>query len=437
MGRQINTEEIRKKERVILKKIPDYDRGKIKSIIISGIKELSLSDKIRGQITIKPNLVLAHHKVAPSAFTRAEFIDGLLSALRQSNTGISRITIAEKTGVGLPTSRMFRHAGYYPLKKKHKARILPIEESSKEKATLKKGKIHRTITTAKAIIHNDFLIYTPKLKTNVLSQGLTAAVKLNMGIFTDKERMWNHNFNLNEKIADALEIGYPNFIATDAIEISMGGNQMTQHGRDLGIIVMAKNPVAHDAVCARILNLDPWKIDHLRLAYERGYGPLDLNDIEITGDISLEELKKKTQTWDTGYIKVDEVDCAFRILCGNPYCIGGCHGVFLDWLYMIKDRKPKLWKKLPEWTVVIGKYKGDVTAKRVMIIGTCSEILGKVNAKKIRRIKKCPPKHKSLVLGFVLKAGIFSPLFRLDLILDAYLFLFISWCRKILKGRFR
>jgi hypothetical protein len=41
---------------------------------------------------------------------------------------------------------------------------------------------------------------------------------------------------------------------------------------------------------------------------------------------------------------------------------------------MIKDRKPKLWKKLPEWTVVIGKYKGDVTAKRVMIIGTCSEI---------------------------------------------------------------
>jgi hypothetical protein len=28
-----------------------------------------------------------------------------------------------------------------------------------------------------------------------------------------------------------------------------------------------------------------------------------------------------------------------NILVGEPYCIGGCHGVFLDWLYMIKDRK--------------------------------------------------------------------------------------------------
>jgi uncharacterized protein (DUF362 family) len=426
-----------RKERVILKRISDYNPEKIKAIITSGLKEFDLLNRIRGQVTIKPNLVLAHHKVAPSAFTRAEFMDGLLSALKQRESEIIKTTIAEKTGVGLPTSRMFRHAGYYSLKKKHKVRILPIEEARKDKVTLKRGKIHQTITTAKAITQNDFLIYTPKLKTNVLSQGLTAAVKLNMGIFTDKERMWNHNFNLNEKIVDALEIGYPDFIATDAIEISMGGNQMTQHSRKLGIMVMAQNPVAHDVICARILNLDPWKIDHLRLAHERAYGPLDLNDIELKGDISLEELQKKTKTWDTGYIRVDQVDCAFQILCGEPYCIGGCHGVFLDWLYMIKDRKPQLWTELPEWTVVIGKYKGEVNAKRVMIIGSCSEIIGKVDAKKIRRIKKCPPKHKSLVLGFVLKAGVFSPLFRWDLILDAYLFLFISWCRKILKGRFR
>ncbi len=134
---------------------------------------------------------------------------------------------------------------------------------------------------------------------------------------------------------------------------------------------------------------------------------------------------------------MDEADCNFRILCGKPYCIGGCHGVFLDWLYMLKDRKPKLWAHLPEWTVVIGKYDGDVTANRLMIIGSCSEIQGKVKAGRRHRIKNCPPKHKSLVLGFALKTFIFSPLFRLDLIFDAYFFLFISWCRKILKGRFK
>lgn len=425
-----------KKEKVIIRKIQNYNPEEIKSIVSSGLKELNLLDRIQGKITLKPNLVLAHHKVAPSAYTRHEFLDGVLAALEEKDSGIDKIIIAEKTGVGLPTSRIFRHAGYYNLKKKHNIRLLPIEEAKKQNVRLKKGKIHQTITTAKDLVHNDFLIYTPKLKSNVLSQGLTAALKLNMGIFSDRERMWNHNYNLSEKIVDALEIGYPDFIATDAIEISMGGNQMTQHGRHLGIIIMAKNPLAHDAVCARILNLDPWKIDHLRLAHERGYGSLDLKDIEISGDISLEEIQKKTKDWDTGFINVNKADCAFNILCGEPYCIGGCHGVFLDWLYMIKDRNPKLWKRLPEWTVVIGKYQGDVTARRLMIIGSCSEILGKVNAKKHRRINKCPPKHKALVLGFILKAGVFSPLFRLDLILDAYFFLFLSWCRNILKGRF-
>jgi len=124
-----------------------------------------------------------------------------------------------------------------------------------------------------------------------------------------------------------------------------------------------------------------------------------------------------------------------RVLSGEPYCSGGCHGIFLDWLYMIKDRKPKLWNSLPAWTVVIGKYSGDVSAKRLMIIGTCSEIQGKVTARKRRKIKGCPPRHKDLVLWLFLKAGILNPLFRLDLIFDAYLFLFLSWLRRIVKER--
>ncbi|HDT11763.1 MAG TPA: DUF362 domain-containing protein, partial [bacterium] len=161
-----------KKEKVIIKKTQNYHPGEIKSAVVSGLKESDLIDRIRGRITIKPNLVLAHHKVAPSAYTRPEFIDGLLSALEENASGIDTITIAEKTGVGLPTSRVFRHAGYYRLKKKHKIRLLPIEEAKKKRVHLNKSKIHQTITTARDIIHNDFLIYTPKLKSNVLSQGL-------------------------------------------------------------------------------------------------------------------------------------------------------------------------------------------------------------------------------------------------------------------------
>jgi hypothetical protein len=70
-----------------------------------------------------------------------------------------------------------------------------------------------------------------------------------------------------------------------------------------------------------------------------------------------------------------------------------------------------------------------------MVIGTCSGIQGKVKARKLRKIRGCPPKHKDLVLWFFLKAGILNPLFRFDLIMDSYFFLFISWCKRLIKGR--
>jgi uncharacterized protein (DUF362 family) len=423
------------RERVILRQVPDYAPERIRSVIKEGLEELCLVPSSHQHITIKPNVVMAHHKVAPSAYTRPEFLDGLLQALQDSDCNRPQITITEKCGAGIPTTRMFRRAGYFKLKKKHNIKLFPIEEARKVIIPLRKGKVHSQITTSKEIAYNDFLIYAPKLKSNSLTHGLTAATKLNIGILLDRERMWNHNYHLDEKIVDLLEVGYPDFIATDAVEISMGGNQFTQQGYSLGLILMAKNPVAHDAVCAHLFHIDPHKIPHLRLAHERGYGPLELEQIEITGDTSLEKMQERTSDWKTGFVRVDAVDCRIKVLAGEPYCTGGCHGVFLDWLYMIKDRKPKLWKNLSPWTVVIGKYPEDVTADKVMIIGTCSEIQGRLTARRTRRINGCPPKHKDLVLWMFLKAGILNPLFRFDLIIDVYPCLFFSWMRRLFKAR--
>lgn len=423
------------KEKVILRRVPDYDPSLIALAVKEGLEDLGLTERVRGRLTIKPNVVMAHHKVAPSAFTRSEFLDGVLQALEERGKDISSICISEKCGAGLPTSRMFRRAGYYKLKKTHNIKLSPIEEAKKKTIPLKTGKIHDKITTSWDIVENDFLVYLPKLKTNALTQGMTAAVKLNIGILRDKERMWNHNYNLDEKIVDLLEVGYPDFIATDAIEISLGGNHLTQHGHELGIIVMARNPVAHDAVCAHILHLDPRNIHHLRIAHERGYGPIDLEDIEISGDVSLAEIQEKTKGWDLDEMRVENIDCGWRVFSGQPYCNGGCHGILLDWLYMFKDRKPKLWKNLPPWAVVMGKYRGDIEVDRLMILGTCSGVIGSIKARRKAKIKGCPPKHKDLVLWFFLKAGILNPLFRLDLIIDAYPILFFSWCKRLVKGR--
>ncbi|OGD23625.1 MAG: hypothetical protein A2Y69_02765 [Candidatus Aminicenantes bacterium RBG_13_59_9] len=427
---------MKEKAKVILRRADTYDPTLVARIIRDGLDEFGLAPRIQGKITIKPNVVMAHHKVTPSAYTRPEFLDGLLTALEEKAQGEPEISVAEKCGAAIPTSRMFRRAGYYRLRKKHRFKLRPIEEARKKTVPLQKGKVHQKVRTSREIAERDFLIYAPKLKTNALAHGLTAALKLNIGILCDGERMWNHNYNLDEKVVDLLEIGHPDFIATDAIEVSFGGNHLTQHGHPLGVIIMATDPLAHDVVCAHIFHLDPEKIGHLAAARARGYGSLDLGDIEIRGDISLQEIRERTKTWETGFIRADDLDCNIKIRSGEPYCTGGCHGIFLDWLYMIKDRKPKLWAKLPAWTTVIGKYKGDITTDRLLLIGACTEIEGRVKAKRKIRIRGCPPKHKTLVLLLFLRAGIINPLFRFDLIIDSYPFLFWTWFKRFITGRF-
>jgi uncharacterized protein (DUF362 family) len=423
------------KPKVILRQCPDYDPGRISRIIAQGLEDFGLAPRVQGRVTIKPNVVFAHHRVAPSAYTRSEFVDGLLTALEAKAAPDTRFTITEKCGAAIPTSRMLRHAGYYRLKRTHRVRIVPIEEAKKVKVPLTRGVLHEEVHLSRDIARRDLLVYAPKLKSNVLAHGLTGSIKLNIGILCEKERMWNHNYRLDDKIVDLLEVGRPDFIVTDGIEAAVGGNQLTEPGKPLGVIILASDPLAHDVVCAHILHLDPETIGHLRQARDRGYGTLDVGGIDLQGDITLDEARERTRDWDLGFMPVTKVPGNFKVLSGEPYCTGGCQGVLLDWLYMIKDRKPRLWNDLPHWTTVVGVYKGDVTAKRLLLLGTCTKIEGRIRARRRIRIRGCPPKHKTLVLLLFLRAGIVNPLFRLDLILDSYFFLFLSWLRRIVKER--
>ena len=85
-------------EKVLLRRAPEYNPEIIQKIITEGMDELGIKKTTRENITIKPNVVMAHHKLAPSAFTRPEFIDGLLRSLHTLQGPGSKTTITEKTG---------------------------------------------------------------------------------------------------------------------------------------------------------------------------------------------------------------------------------------------------------------------------------------------------------------------------------------------------
>ena len=59
--------------------------------------------------------------------------------------------------------------------------------------------------------------------------------------------------------------------------------------RELGIILAGEDGVALDSFICHILGRDPLKIPTNRIAYEKGLGETDLENIQVMGDIPVIE----------------------------------------------------------------------------------------------------------------------------------------------------
>lgn len=420
-----------KKYRVYLGACKSYDADEITAVLEEALQQNILDKPISGKVVIKPNLVMAHPKVATEGYTRKEVVEGILRIVQSHGRDVEKIDIVEKSGLGVTTAGQFRHAGYRELKKKYGVKLCAMEERRRRTVVLEMGKIHRHISIAAEMAERDFLIFAPKLKTNVLTYGYSGALKLNIGTVDSKERMAHHNCHLPAKIVDILEAANPDLIVTDGIRFAYGGCQMTQPGAHMGVIAVSNNAVAHDMVCAQLLGLDPDEIVHLREASSRDYGPLSLDEIEILGDFPLEKGRQVCKKLDSGFIPVEQFPCNFDIHVGVPYCFGGCQGIFLDWLHMIKDRKPKLLKKFPGIDVVIGRVKNPVQAKKVLLVGDCAAA-SPVKARRTVLIKGCPPSHKMIVWKMMVRYRLLAPLVRISLIIDG----FVLYPLKKIKGWF-
>lgn len=407
-----------------------YDAAAVAGVVETAMTHIKLSKPPAGKVVIKPNLVMAHSKVATDGYTRSEVMEGILMALRKNDKDIDSIDIVEKSGLGITTATQYKNAGYRPLKRKYGVKLRAMEERRRAMVVLKKGKVHTHLSVAREMAERDFLVFAPKLKTNVLADAYSGALKLNIGTIDSKERMLHHNHQLPNKIVDILEAANPDLIVTDGIRLSYGGNQMTQHGADMGVIAVSSNAVAHDMVCAELLGLDPFKIEHIQEAIRRGYGPESFDQIRIMGDFPIEKGQKIAKELDFGCYSVEKFKCNFNIKSGVPYCNGGCQGIFLDWLHMVKDRTPKRLKRFPKLKVLLGKVEGPVEADKVLLVGDCAMASTGVKAKKIARIKGCPPTHKRIVWDMMVNYLLFAPLVLPSLIIDG----FVLYPLKKIKG---
>jgi uncharacterized protein (DUF362 family) len=382
------------KHKVLIMHCDKYDAQKIAGIVKAGMEELGVTPT--GKILLKPNVVLAHPEVFPHAFTRSEFLDGVISATRDAARDAEEIAVGERSGITVTTRYNFKKAGYPEVIKKHGIKTYYFDEDKQVPVSIKsEHSLRDNIFIPKPIVDCDFLINLPKFKAHPWCR-LTLSLKNFIGIQDDRHRLVDHNQYLEHKIADLQSVIQSKFIAIDAI--TAGQKMMlTPTPFDMGAIIMGTNSCAVDTVGCHMVHVNPNDLIHLRYASERGFGPMDLDQIEVGGDFPLDEVREKTGNFEFCLERIDDyfgedsnLSCtvgAFPEAHSPDYCWGGCPGSLQEAMHIFRGFFPDVDKDMNKVRYVVGKVDGPLNLEkdeRVIFVGNCTSWEGEINGETVK-----------------------------------------------------
>ncbi len=380
------------KQKVLIMRCSEYDPARIASIVREGMEELEV--RPHGKVLLKPNVVLAHPEVFPHAHTRREFLEGVITAVRERAPDLDELAVGERSGITIPTRFCFDNAGYPPVLRRHGVKTYYFDETEHVPVALSgTAPLRNVIRLPRPVADCDFFINLPKFKAHPWTR-LTLSIKNLVGLQDDRHRLLDHNTFLEHKIADLQQAVNTGFIAMDGI--TAGQKMMlTPTPFPLGAIVMGTNPCAVDSVCCRMVSVEPGDVKHLALASQRGLGPMDADEIEVLGDFPLDEVREKTKNFQFVLERVDRYFNGGNLRCtvgsfpeshSADYCWGGCPGALQEAVHILKGFVPDALPRMKKIRYVVGRVEGPLDLEddeRVIFAGACTSWEGTIQGRKV------------------------------------------------------
>ncbi len=143
--------------------------------------------------------------------------------------------------------------------------------------------------TIPAMFPGKNIVHLPTMKTHVFTT-MTGSMKNAFGGLLNFERHWTHSV-IHETLVDLLmiqrEIHPGVFTVTDGTFAGDGPGPRAMRPYVKNTLLAGADPVAVDAISAKMMGFDPLSIKCIRLAHEMGLGCGDPREIEVVGaDIS-------------------------------------------------------------------------------------------------------------------------------------------------------
>jgi uncharacterized protein (DUF362 family) len=361
------------------------------------MQELGLSP--RGRTLVKPNLVAAG-PLFEHAHTRAEFVEGVLLALRDRDAGsMTELGVGERCGITIPSRYVFREAKIDPVIERTSAVRHLFDETPQVEVPLRHAtRLRDSIFVPEPVARADFFVNCPKFKSHPWTT-VTFSMKNYIGLQDDRHRLIDHDHALNQKVLDLQYVIQPELVAIDAI-VAGEGRMLTPIPRSMNLVVLGNNQVAVDALCCRIIGVEPLEVEHIRLAHEAGFGPIEAERTRVTGDVTLADAQERARGFQVGLVRVEKYFEGAKIsaYAGPPpghrsdgYCWGGCPGALEEAIEVLRLFDPACDAKLPRIHVVFGDYRGplDVSyGEKVLFVGDCVSYAGQLGGQLVELTSK-------------------------------------------------
>jgi len=228
------------------------------------------------RVVLKPNYV-EPMRPETGVTTDPRVIEAMVVWLQE--LGVTDITIAEGGDSSAKTDRAFRMMGLPEMAERRGVRLLNVFNDQRVEVKIPDALSLHRVGLARTILEADCLINLPKLKCHSMSY-ITLGIKNLMGAIIPDKMIMHHE--LHERLRDLATVLRPKLCVIDGL---VGSERHETAGSPVktDVIIAGCDPVATDAVGARVMRLDPSQVDHLRLCAKRGLGELRPEQMEVVG----------------------------------------------------------------------------------------------------------------------------------------------------------
>jgi len=258
-------------------------QASLEDIIRHGLHLFKLDLKGK-RIVLKPNLVEFDPKGVIN--THPAVIEAAIASFR--SLGARDVVVAEGPGHRRDNEYLLTASGVYDVINEHRVRYVDLNTDDVRLTKLRSSLTDlRQLYIPETLFNADLLVSMPKLKTHHWA-GVTLSLKNMFGIVPGSIYGWPKNAlhwaGIHGSILDInSSLPIPQFAIVDGIVGMEGNGPLQGQAKQSGVLILGEDLVAVDATAARLMKIEPRKIDYLEIA-DRFLGNISYEKIELVGE---------------------------------------------------------------------------------------------------------------------------------------------------------